>query len=101
MLKQEYDVLKQEYELLRRKFNLASDTIWNDTWYFKPTPSRKGRHPCEKPDDLISHIIDVSSNEGDLVVDMCCGSCVVPKCCYKMSRRCVAGDVDDTYFLQP
>ena len=97
-IKREYEELKQEYATLRRSFNLTSDKIWNDTWYFKPTPSRKGRHPCEKPDDLISHIIDVSSNEGDLVVDVFCGSCVVPKCCEKMNRRCIAGDVDDTYF---
>ena len=97
-IKQEYIELKAEYDKLRRTFKLTSDTIWNDTWYFKPTPSRQGRHPCEKPEDLISHIINVSSNEGDLVVDMFCGSCVVPKCCGKMNRRCVAGDVDDAYF---
>ena len=95
-----YEEIKQEYEALRRTFKLTSDKIWNDTWYFKPTSSRTGRHPCEKPEDLISHIIDVSSNEGDLVVDMFCGSCVVPKCCEKMNRKCIAGDVDDTYFDQ-
>ena len=33
--------------------------------------------------------IGVSSNEGDLVVDLLCGSCVVPKCCEKMNRRCM------------
>ena len=29
---------------------------------------------------------------------MFCGSCVVPKCCNKMNRKCIAGDVDDNYF---
>ena len=29
---------------------------------------------------------------------MFCGSCVVPKCCDKMNRTCIAGDVDDKYF---
>ena len=93
-----YDEIKAEYEALRRTFKLTSDKPYNNTWSFKQTPARKGRHPCEKPEDLISHIIDVSSNENDVVVDMFCGSCVVPKCCEKMNRKCIAGDIDDTYF---
>ena len=93
-----YDEIKKEYESLRRTFNLSSDKPYNNTWNFKQTPARKGRHPCEKPMDLISHIIDVSSNENDLIVDMFCGSCVVPKCCEAMNRRCIAGDIDDKYF---
>ena len=92
-----YDEIKAEYEALRRTFKLTSDKPYNNTWSFKQTPARKGRHPCEKPEDLISHIIDVSSNENDLVVDPFCGSCVVPKCCDKMNRRCIAGDLDNTY----
>lgn len=93
-----YGEIKQEYEALRRTFKLTNDVPYNNTWHFKQTPAKKGRHPCQKPEELISHIINVSSNEGDLVVDMFCGSCVVPKCCEKMNRRCVAGDVDDKYF---
>ena len=92
-----YDEIKEEYEALRRTFKLTSDKPYNNTWSFKQTPARKGRHPCEKPEDLISHIIHVSSNENDLVVDPFCGSCVVPKCCDKMNRKCIAGDIDDTY----
>ena len=34
----------------------------------------------------------------DVVVDMFCGSCVVPKCCDEIKRKCIAGDVDDKYF---
>ena len=97
-IKKEYDEIKKEYESLRRTFNLTPDKPYNNTWNFKQTPARKGRHPCEKPMDLISHIIDVSSNENDLVVDMFCGSCVVPKCCEAMNRRCIAGDIDNKYF---
>ena len=83
---------------MRRTFNLSKGQPYNNTWRFKQTPARNGRHPCEKPEDLISYIIGVSSNENDLVVDMFCGSCVVPKCCEAMNRRCIAGDIDDKYF---
>ena len=98
MVLKPYDELKKQYESLRRTFKLTSDKPYNNTWNFKQTKACKGRHPCEKPEDLISHIIDVSSNENDVVVDMFCGSCVVPKCCEKMNRTCIAGDIDDKYF---
>lgn len=90
--------VKKENGTLRRTFKLTTDKPYNNTWNFKQTKKRQGRHPCEKPEDLISHIIDVSTNENDLVVDIFCGSCAIPKCCEKMNRRCIAGDVDDTYF---
>ena len=93
-----YEEIKKEYEQLRRKFNLTDGNPYNNTWRFKSTPSRKDRHPCEKPEELINHIINTSSKENDLVVDMFCGSCVVPKCCDTLNRKCIAGDVDDKYF---
>ena len=63
----------------------------------KQTPTKKGRHPCEKPEELISHIRETSSSENEVVVDMFCGPCVVPKCCEQMNRQWIAGDVDDKY----
>ena len=78
-----YDKIKHEYEALRIIFNLTADRPYNNTWNLKQTPTQKGRHPCEKPEELISHIIETSSNENDVVVDMFCGSCVVPNCCAK------------------
>lgn len=93
-----YEEIKKEYEQLRRTFNLTDGNPYNNTWRFKSTPSRKDRHPCEKPEELINHIIMTSSKENDVVVDMFCGSCVVPKCCDTLNRKCIAGDVDDKYF---
>ena len=93
-----YEELKQEYENLRRTLNLTEERPYSNTWTFKSTPARKGSHPCETPEGFISHIIKTSSKENDVVVDMFCGSCVVPKYCEKMNRKCIAGDVDDKYF---
>ena len=93
-----YEQIKHEHEASRRTFNLTADRPYDNTWNFKQTPTNKGRHPCEKPTKVISHIIETSSNENDVVVDMFCGSCVVPKCCEQMNRTCIAGDVDDKCF---
>ena len=98
-IQQEYDNLRV-FNLRRRTFNWTADRQYNHIWNFQQTPSRKGRHPCEKPEDLIRHIIETSSEENGVVVDMFCGSCVVPKYCNKIHRKCVAGDVDDKYLSQ-
>ena len=96
----QYEEIKKEYESLRRTFKMSADKYYSNIWSFTTTHNKKqsSRHPCEKPMDLISHIIGVSSNENDLVVDMFCGSCVVPKCCEAMNRRCIAGDIDNKFF---
>ena len=69
-----YDEIKKEYESLRRTFNLSKGQPYNNTWRFKQTPARNGRHPCEKPEDLISYIIGVSSTENDLFLFLFCRS---------------------------
>ena len=47
-IKQEYGNFKRVFNLKRRTFNLTADRQYNNTWNFQQTPSRKGRHPCEK-----------------------------------------------------
>lgn len=42
--------------------------------HFKPVQWYQGKHPCEKPLDLIRHIIEASSRPGDVVLDTFVGS---------------------------
>ena len=90
--------IQKEYLTLRRTFNLNKDIQYNNTWNFKGTKTDKDRHKCEKPENIISHIINVSTNENDLVIDMFAGSGSISKCCFKLNRRCIACDIDDTFF---
>jgi len=59
-IRQYYEELRRTFNLTRRTFNLTADRPYTNTWNFKQTPARKGRHPCEKPEELISHIIETS-----------------------------------------
>tara|TARA_R110000851_G_scaffold297183_1_gene452420 strand:+ start:62 stop:940 length:879 start_codon:yes stop_codon:yes gene_type:complete len=98
---EEYDDLYQEYEILKktkRIFKLSNKVQYNNTWMFKEAGKKKNRHLCQKPDDLIEHIINVSSNENDLIIDMFSGSCVVSKMCEKMNRKFIGCDIDDSFF---
>ena len=44
-----YGEIEQEYEHLIIIFNLTADIPYNNTWNFKQTPTKKIKHPCEKP----------------------------------------------------
>ena len=76
-LRRDYDDLRREYEQLRRPFAVTAAVQHTDTWDFKPVPAYTGKHPCEKPQDLLRHCISASSREGGVVLDcfMGRGSC--------------------------
>ncbi len=69
-----YDELKQEYELLRRPFQVTKDVPFTDVWEFGAVQHYQGKHPCEKPADLLRHIITSSSREGQVILDPFMGS---------------------------
>lgn len=66
-LARQYDELKQEYEQLRRPFAVSAEVPYTDVWQFAPVAYYPGKHPCEKPQDLMRHIIQCSSREGQVV----------------------------------
>lgn len=68
-LVKEYDELKVEYEALRRPFQVTAEVPYTDVWTFAPVQYYQGKHPCEKPADLLEHIIESSSRENAVVLD--------------------------------
>lgn len=73
-LRREYEDLRREYEELRRTFNITAKDQFTDVWNFRPVAAYAGKHECEKPQALLRHIIQASSNPGDLVLDSFAGS---------------------------
>ncbi|MBK0062396.1 MULTISPECIES: DNA-methyltransferase [unclassified Acinetobacter] len=67
-------------------------------WTFAPVQFYPGKHPCEKPERMLEHIILTSTKEQDLVLDIFAGSCSTAKVCLKLNRRFVGCDLDDRYF---
>lgn len=53
-------------------------------------------HPTEKPLDLISYLINKSTNQGDFVLDTFAGSCPVAFACHNLNRNfiCIEKDID-------
>ena len=54
------------------------------------TESRvSGLHPTQKPVPLIEYLVNTYSNEGELVLDFCCGSGTTGIACMNTNRRCI------------
>ena len=87
-----YAQLYSEFATLRRTrgrrvFNMDKQKPFTDVWDFKVVQPYKGKHPCEKPADLMEHIISTSSHEGDVVLDTFVGSGSTAKAAHKLNRN--------------
>ena len=67
-------------------------------WTIRP-PSRNekrfGKHPTQKPVELIERILLASSNRGDVVLDPFMGSGSTAIAAFRLSRRIIAVEADD------
>jgi site-specific DNA-methyltransferase (adenine-specific) len=73
-LRREYEDLRREYEDLRRPFAVTADVPYTDVWTFPTVGTYKGKHPCEKPQAMLRHIIAASSRPNAVVLDSFAGS---------------------------
>lgn len=96
----QYDDLKTEYERLRRPFSVSDDVPYTDVWTFAPVAYYQGKHPCEKPQDLMRHIIQSSSREGQVVADFFMGSGATGKACIQLGRSFIGVELEAPRFEQ-
>ncbi|MBD1572097.1 site-specific DNA-methyltransferase [Vibrio sp. S17_S38] len=99
-LLKDYDDLKAEYETLRRPFSVTDDIPYTDVWIFAPVQYYPGKHPCEKPADLLEHIITTSSREGAVVLDAFMGSGSTGKACLKLNRKFIGIEMEEGTYAE-
>uniref|UniRef100_UPI00262D4B0D site-specific DNA-methyltransferase n=1 Tax=uncultured Vibrio sp. TaxID=114054 RepID=UPI00262D4B0D len=63
-----------------------------------PVPYYKGKHPCEKPADMLEHIITTSSLEGAVVLDAFMGSGSTGHACLKLNRKFIGIEMEEDRF---
>lgn len=93
-LKEGYDYLREEYESLRRPFEVSDDVPYTDVWTFATVQVYPGKHPCEKPLDLMEHIIRSSSRPGAVVLDCFAGSGSTLVAAKRLERHFVGIEID-------
>jgi site-specific DNA-methyltransferase (adenine-specific) len=82
------DVLRREGKQMR------------SVWSIPTTPAREklmGKHPTQKPIELLDRVVSLCSNEGDLVLDPFCGSGTTGVVCAVRKRKFIGIDLDDQY----
>jgi site-specific DNA-methyltransferase (adenine-specific) len=95
--RREYESLRQEYESLRRHFSVTADVPFTDVWTFKTVSHYPGKHPCEKPQDLLRHIISASSKPGAVVLDAFMGTGSTGVACRELGRSFIGIELDRSY----
>ncbi len=94
-LRRDYEDLRRDYEDLRRRWNSDDYDDWRylcDVWSFPTVGAGRGRHVCEKPYGLLRHIIDLTTDEDDLVYDPFCGSGSTGEAALLGNRRFTGSD---------
>ena len=81
-----------------RKFNVNDSIQYTDVLHYKTVKPYKGKHPCEKPKELIKQLIEMSSNKGDVVIDCFSGSGMLAECCIETNRNWILIEKDESYY---
>jgi len=88
------------YEDMVFKFNLpfGLTDVWDDiSFYFKRGTKL---HPTQKPEQLISRLIEASSVKDDLVVDFFMGSGTTAAAAKKLGRKYSGCEMDEEYYIK-
>ncbi len=65
---------------------------------FKSDKQKSNLHPTQKPLSLLEYIIKTYSNEGDTILDPCCGSGTTGVAALKNNRKCILIEKDENYY---
>lgn len=70
-----------------------ANNLWNDISNLQGTTPELVGYPTQKPEKLLKRIIQMSSNEGDLVADFFCGSGTTAAVAEKLGRKWIVSDL--------
>jgi site-specific DNA-methyltransferase (adenine-specific) len=93
----DYSELVAEFEGTRRPFNITSRAHSTDVWTFRTVPPGPGKHPCEKPQAMLRHMIETSSRPGDLILDAFAGSGSTLDAARQSGRRAIGIEQDERW----
>ncbi|ENU3977397.1 site-specific DNA-methyltransferase, partial [Escherichia coli] len=96
----QYTELLSKYKNLRRYFGVTVQVPYTDVWTHKPVQYYPGKHPCEKPAEMLQQIISASSRPGDLVADFFMGSGSTVKAALALGRRATGVELETGRFEQ-
>jgi adenine-specific DNA-methyltransferase len=97
-LAREYADLQKELRELRRPFSVSTEVPYTDVWNFPTVDAHEGKHPCEKPLEMMEHIVEASSRAGGVVLDCFMGSGVTGLAALRCGRQFIGFERDPAWF---
>jgi len=93
-----YDLMKNGNwpEDFLKKPNLQMRSVWS-MGTPKPSEKKHGKHPTQKPIDLLVRIVMASTDKGDLVIDPFTGSSTTGLACALNGRKFIGIDLEKKY----
>ena len=76
----------------------ALSNVWTDISPIVPWSAERVSHPTQKPLELMTRIIEIYSNEGDMVLDPFCGSGTSAVASKILHRQFLGFERDKTYY---
>ena len=86
----------QKKQYLDEGLGVPLQTLWEDITSLSASSQERTQYPTQKPEKLLSRIIEMSSNQGDLVADFFCGSGTTGAVAEKLGRRWILSDISKT-----
>lgn len=88
---------KFNYDLMKRlNNNKQMKDVWT-TSLTKPSEKKQGKHPTQKPLEILERIILASTKENDLILDPFCGSSTTGIAANKLNRNFIGIDNSKEY----
>jgi len=95
-----YDLMKNGMwpEDALKKPGLQMRSVWS-IGTPKPIEKKFGKHPTQKPEDLLKRIVLASTNKGDLIIDPFTGSSTTGIIAHLLGRKFIGIDMDKKYLV--
>jgi site-specific DNA-methyltransferase (adenine-specific) len=88
------------YEDAIRVFSMDASREFTDVWTFPSVRPYKGKHPAEKPLEMLEHAIEATTMPGDIVLDCFGGSGSTALAALRLKRRAVAMEIEPAWAAQ-
>lgn len=90
-------ILFPVYEDIIRPFNVDGTMQYTDIWTFENVRQHRGKHPAEKPIDLLQNAIKASSYLDDIVLDTFSGSGATAVAALSLGRKSISMEIEDKW----
>ncbi|MFA6249532.1 MAG: site-specific DNA-methyltransferase [Mucilaginibacter sp.] len=85
------------YEDVIRPFEVNSSVEFTDVWNFNSVRPYKGKHPAEKPIDMLEHCILSTTFENDIVLDCFAGSGSTAVAALNLNRKSISFEIEASW----